>query len=146
MEFGALSSALVPLAHNQRIALISVIQLQPAFTRSLDRVDISGRLRPMDMIQPQPYGLSQLVTQQMFFGQLKVSFALGIYVVRSPGSQVVLSTAIVRFLINVLTPPIATVLFDPTAEVLIVFTLGFVRPRDFMPPSSGGGANVGYAG
>lgn len=146
MLFGALKSALVPLAHNLRSALISVIQLEPAFTTGLDRADPSGRLRPMDLIQSVPYGLSQRVTQQMFFGVLKVRFNLGIVVVSPPGSRLIASTAITYFLIDVLTPPIGTILTNPHAEVLLTMSLGITRPRDFMPPSSGGSANVGYAG
>lgn len=145
LYFGPLPNALTPLAHNLRAGLVDVIQLEPGFGHSLGRADPSGRLRPTDLVKSFAYGVSSRVTQDLFFGHLKAGYPLGILVTPVPGSVVVLSTAITVFLIDVLTPPIGTVLLDPGADVLLTMTLVITRPRDFLPPASGGG-NAAYAG
>lgn len=106
----------------------------------------SDRLRSTDMVQQLPYGSSQSLANDLFFGLDEIRTGI---LVQSPAETILLAAPPITLFTMPLgkTLPllkIGTILSSPSA--LLTMPLSISRPRDFLPPSTGGGGNVGYAG
>jgi hypothetical protein len=147
LYFGNTLTALTPIKRNTDVAetLASKTLRGQQYRNALWRIGREFRGSRSAMTWTTMNGHQQAVANALFWGVPIYDFTLGIYVQPIPGSILVSTTAITAFLILVLTPPVATVLLNPEDLVLLDMLLSISRPRDFMPPTGGGG-QFGYGG